>query len=110
MQPGRLRKEAVPYQQRRAELRKILRDRRDLLNFSRKELAARSGVSASTIQAIEDGRVIDPGLFTVISLGVALRIDLGPMMRSLTGPIDPQPINEPGETATAADEGSSAVQ
>jgi transcriptional regulator with XRE-family HTH domain len=109
MQPGRLRKEDVPYQERREELRKILRSRRDLLKFSRKELSARSGVSASTIQAIEDGRVVDPGLFTVISLGVALRIDLGPMMSSLTRPIDPQLINEPGETAPAADDASSAV-
>ena len=110
MQPGRLRKEAVPYQERCEELRRILRSRRELLKFSRKELSARSGVSASTIQAIEDGRVVDPGLFTVISLGVALRIDLGPMMRSLTRPIDPQPINEPGATAPAADDASSAAQ
>ncbi|QZT57115.1 helix-turn-helix domain-containing protein [Mycolicibacterium austroafricanum] len=103
MQPGRPRKEDVPYQERRAELRKILKSRRELLKYSRKELSARSGVSASTIQAIEDGRVVDPGLFTVISLGVALRIDLGPMMRSLTGPIDPQPLIEPAETPTSVD-------
>jgi len=81
--------------ERSIELRSLLKQQRhEVLKISRIELAARSGVRASTIQAIEGGRVNDPGLFTVIALGIALQIDLGSMMRSLTGPIRPKPLND----------------
>lgn len=99
MSAGRIRKEDLPYLERRGELSEVLKRQRELLKFSRKELSARAGVSAATIQAIEKGGVKDPGLFTVIALGIALRIDLGPMMRSLTGPIRPVPLTEPPAAA-----------
>ncbi len=51
-------------------------------------------MSVSTIRAIEEGRTVDPGLFTVISLAVALQIDLGPMMTSVTGPIRHKPLHD----------------
>lgn len=103
MQRGRTCQKDLPYQERREALRLLLGHRRKLLKFSRKELSARSGVSASTIQAIEEGRVVDPGFFTVIALGVALRIDLSPMMRSLTGPISPQPLVDSAPTGRDSD-------
>ncbi|SKR11087.1 Uncharacterised protein [Mycobacteroides abscessus subsp. abscessus] len=77
----------------------MLKRQRELLKLSRRELSARSRVSAATIQAIEGESVKDPGLFTVIALGVALQIDLGSMMRSLTEPIQPQPLVEPPASA-----------
>lgn len=88
MSRGRRPRTEFKYAERSGQLRRVLKEQRvNILKISRSELTARSGVSESTIQAIEDGRVLDPGVFTVVALGVALRIDLGPMMGSLTGPI-----------------------
>lgn len=83
---------------RSGQLRDVLmKQRSKVLNISRAELAERSGISASTIRAIEEGRTLDPGLFTVISLAVALNLDLGRMMTSLTGPINPKPLHTTAE-------------
>ncbi|MFB9073179.1 helix-turn-helix domain-containing protein [Citricoccus parietis] len=85
---GRRSKGTFPYAERSLELGRLLKsERQHVLKISRRELAERSGVAESSIQAIEDGRTLEPGLFTVISLGVALGLDLGDMMRSLTGAV-----------------------
>lgn len=85
---------------RSGQLREVLlRQRHQVLNISRAELAERSGISASTIRAIEEGRTLDPGLFTVISLAVALNLDLGRMMTSVTGPISPRPLHAAAESS-----------
>ncbi|MDR7188149.1 hypothetical protein J2Y46_000965 [Microbacterium sp. BE35] len=53
-------------------------------------------MSASNIQAIEDGRTLDPGLFTVVQLAVAMHLDLSAVMRSLDGPLPPVPLHPHG--------------
>ncbi|WP_082965517.1 helix-turn-helix domain-containing protein [Gordonia sp. 852002-51296_SCH5728562-b] len=97
MPAGRHSRADFKHESRSQELRLALRKQRsEVLKISRSELAARSGVSASTIQAIESGRAKEPGVFTVVSLAVALNLDLGPMMRSLTAPIRLRPlVSEP---------------
>jgi len=83
---GRHRKGEFPFTDRSQELARVLkRQRKEVLNISRKELASRAHVAESSIQAIEDGRTREPGLFTVISLAVALDLDLSEMMKSLRG-------------------------
>ncbi|MFE6735574.1 helix-turn-helix domain-containing protein [Microbacterium sp. NPDC057650] len=67
--------------------------RRDVLKISRSELARRSGISASSIQAIEDGRTVDPGLFTVARLAVTMHLDLSAVMRTLEGPLKVAPLH-----------------
>lgn len=85
---GRRSKQDSPYLERSKELRELLlRQRVEVLKISRKELSLRAGVSQGTIQAIEKGQVTEPGLFTINSLGVALQLDLGGMMSSISGPI-----------------------
>lgn len=93
---GRRKKDEFAFKTRSLELSQVFRRQRsEVLNISRKELSERSHVAESSIQAIEDGRTVEPGLFTVISIAVALDLDLGEMMRSLTGPI-PQKRISPG--------------
>ncbi|WP_394255873.1 helix-turn-helix domain-containing protein [Pseudoclavibacter helvolus] len=66
---GRYRRDDFPFKDRSWELAQILkRQRREILKISRRELASRAHVAESSIQAIEDGRTREPGLFTVISL------------------------------------------
>ncbi|WP_120494695.1 helix-turn-helix domain-containing protein [Microbacterium phyllosphaerae] len=92
---GRHPKAAFPYAMRSGNLRDVLlHQRSQVLKISRTELATRSRVSVSTIRAIEEGRTLDPGLFTVISLAVALNLDLGQMMTSVTGPIRARPLHD----------------
>lgn len=92
---GRRPKSEFAYSMRSDRLRTVLlNQRKKVLHLSRAELSERASVSVSTIRAIEEGRTVDPGLFTVISLAVALQIDLGPMMTSVTGPIRHKPLHD----------------
>lgn len=92
--PGRRPRSEFSHLERSAAVREALRDQREnVLKISRAELAKRSGVAASSIQAIEDGRTLDPGLFTVVSLAVALHIDLSDVMLSLQGPVRVRPLH-----------------
>lgn len=65
----------------------------EVLKISRTELARRSHVSASNIQAIEAGRTLDPGVFTVVQLAVAMHLDISAVVRSLDGPLNPKPLH-----------------
>jgi transcriptional regulator with XRE-family HTH domain len=67
--------------------------RTNILKISRSELARRSGIAASSIQAIETGRTLDPGLFTVTRLAVTMHLDLSAVMRSLEGPLNVKPLH-----------------
>lgn len=88
---------------------KLLHDQRvNVLKISRHELSARTGVSASNIQAIETGRTVEPGLFTVISIAIGLNLDLSEMMRSKTGPLRPRPLS-PVEQPPAENIGSATA-
>ena len=102
---GRARKSVSPHRARSWALSALLRHQRtEVLKISRTELSRRSGVSTSNIQAIEDGRTIEPGLFTVIALAVALNLDLGPMMRSVTGPVRATPLAPSGVAEQSRDQ------
>lgn len=90
--PGRLSRSEFRFQKRSRELGRVLEERRHLLKFSRSELSERSRISPAAIQAIEKNTTQDPGLFTVIALAVALNLDLGDMMRSLTVPVKAKDI------------------
>ncbi|WP_094764334.1 helix-turn-helix domain-containing protein [Luteococcus japonicus] len=85
------------FRERGIQLGELLREQREeVLKISRRELAARSQVSAATIQAIETGRVVEPGIFTVAALAVALQIDLSPAVQSLTAPLQRRPLHSDG--------------
>ncbi|MFG6402454.1 multiprotein-bridging factor 1 family protein [Microbacterium sp. P04] len=86
---GRLKSAELPYLERSPQLCAVLRKTREQANFSRNELAVRSGVKASTIQKIEDGNSANPGIFTVAALAVALDLDLSDLLRRRTGPLKP---------------------
>jgi len=59
--------------------------RQAVVKVSRPELSVRSGVSAAQIKAIEDGVTVEPGVFTVAALAIALDLDLTDLMRQRAG-------------------------
>ena len=63
----------VPYR----PIAENLRTCREAIGLSRAELAKRSDVSFSTIRSIEEGRVTDPLIDTVVYLARALGITMG---------------------------------
>lgn len=66
----------------------LLRRRVEPPRLSRRELSEMSGVSASNIQAIETGRVTEPGLFTIVTMATALELDISRAFRSLHSPLE----------------------
>jgi transcriptional regulator with XRE-family HTH domain len=57
-----------------ARLGLVLRRQREQAGMTRAELASRATVAMNTVMAIEQGRVADPGFFTVAALGRGLQI------------------------------------
>lgn len=90
---GRRRTEDLPYLQRSSDLCAAILDARKKAKFTRNELAARSGVNASTIQKIEDRKSANPGIFTVAALAVALDLDVTDLLRKRTGPLKPAKLS-----------------
>jgi hypothetical protein len=91
---GRAKRTSFPFVERSQQLSSALHHQRaNVLKISRAELSRRSGVSASNIQAIEDGRTLDPGLFTVVQLAVAMHLDVSAVMKSLHGPLRTAPLH-----------------
>ncbi|MGH3767888.1 MAG: helix-turn-helix domain-containing protein [Pseudonocardiaceae bacterium] len=74
--PNRPTRTSSPHRQEAAQLTELLRNRRGELGLSQQELAVRAGLSIGTVRAIESGRTIDPGLFTIIKVVDALQLDL----------------------------------
>lgn len=64
-----------------------IRDRRGQLGLSRPLLAEKTNMSKNTLMAIEQGRVADPGIFTVASLIGVLGVSLDALAQlATTGP------------------------
>lgn len=59
-----------------AALARLLRTRRECLQWSRDRLGRATGLSVDTVRAIETGRVREPGFFTVVAMARALGIDM----------------------------------
>jgi transcriptional regulator with XRE-family HTH domain len=53
-------------------------------NLSRDQLAERSGVSADTVQSLEQGRVTNPTLRTVLRLASGLGVTGGELIEGLS--------------------------
>lgn len=107
---GRRSKAEFPFKSRSLELSRLLHAQRvQVLKISRRELSSRSQIAVSSIQAIEEGRTLEPGLFTVISLGVALDLDLGDMMRTLTGPVATRSLRPHSDGSAGSRSGGAKV-
>lgn len=77
---GRVRREANPHRFAAAALRDLLKQRRVDLGLSQQTLAARAGVAFGTIRALESGRTVDPGLFTIVRIIEALELNLADVL------------------------------
>ncbi|WP_370544352.1 helix-turn-helix domain-containing protein [Frondihabitans sp. VKM Ac-2883] len=69
--------------------------------ISQLELARRAGVSVGTVRQIEKNVVKEPGLFTIIDIAVALRLDLSEMMTTKTGPLRARTIRKKDDQGTS---------
>jgi transcriptional regulator with XRE-family HTH domain len=99
---GRRKRENSLFQERSSQLRELLRHQREsVILISRKELAARSGVPASSIRAIETGTTLEPGVFTVAAIAIALNLDIAEVVRSRSGSLSQRPLTggAPGDLA-----------
>lgn len=110
---GRHKLEHMTTLHRSQDMREALVRARTLpVKISRAELAARSGVSESTIEKIESGKSANPGVFTLAALAVALDLDVSDLLRQRTGPLRPRPLGRPGaaralkNAAESSEEGS----
>lgn len=72
---GRARREDSAHLARSERLREALRGARRERGLSQQDLAARAGVAIGTVRAVETGRVVEPGFFTVLALAAALELD-----------------------------------
>ncbi|HZM84903.1 MAG TPA: helix-turn-helix transcriptional regulator [Candidatus Limnocylindrales bacterium] len=73
---GRTRREDSPYREQAAALAARLRHARTNIGYTQEQLAVQAGVAVSTLRKIEDGRVVEPGYFTVLALATALGLSL----------------------------------
>lgn len=73
--PNRARRAASPYQERSVRLREALRNARRRSGLSQQELATRAGLAIGTVRAVESGRVVEPGFFTVLAIADVLDLD-----------------------------------
>jgi transcriptional regulator with XRE-family HTH domain len=60
-----------------------LRRRRTALGLTRESLSNRASISKNTIMAIEQGKVADPGFFTVAALASTLRARLDDLLQDI---------------------------
>lgn len=74
--PNRATRENSPYRERSERLIEALRAARLGADLSQQELAERARVSIGTVRAIETGRTVEPGYFTVLALAETLHLDL----------------------------------
>lgn len=72
---GRARREDSTHLAQSARLRDALRGARRERGISQQDLAVRAGVAIGTVRAVESGRVVEPGFFTVLALADALQLD-----------------------------------
>lgn len=73
--PNRARRQDSPYLQRSSRLRDALRAARRGSGLSQQDLATRAGLAIGTVRAVESGRVIEPGFFTVLAIADVLKVD-----------------------------------
>lgn len=74
--PNRPTREVNPHREEAARLARELKSRREDFKLSQQALAVRAGIAIGTVRALESGRTVDPGLFTIINVVRALELRL----------------------------------
>jgi DNA-binding XRE family transcriptional regulator len=86
---GRARREDSSHLARSERLREALRGARRQSGISQQDLASRAGVAIGTVRAVESGRVVEPGFFTVLALADVLGLDAVAASDTGSGQVDP---------------------
>jgi DNA-binding XRE family transcriptional regulator len=73
---GRTKREESRFRERAAIMAAKLRSIRVDKGLTQEQLANRAQVAVSTLRKIESGRVVEPGLFTMLSIAAALGVSL----------------------------------
>jgi len=74
--PNRATRAASPHRSRAEGLAYLLRQRRLEMQLSQQALAHRAGIAIATLRAIESGRTVEPGFFTIVELAAVLEIGI----------------------------------
>ena len=74
--PNRPTRDVNPHREEAARLGRELKSRREDFKLSQQALAERAGIAIGTVRALESGRTVDPGLFTIINVVRALELQL----------------------------------
>jgi len=73
--PGRRKREESRHLEQSSRLSDAFRKARREQDLSQQELATRASVAIGTVRAVESGRVVEPGFFTVLALARVLGVD-----------------------------------
>lgn len=84
--PGRHSRQNSEWRDESIKMAQTLRQARKGRGLTQEDLAVQSGVKLSSLRAIEDGRVTEPGIFKVVLLAKALSIDLNDLLRNVHPP------------------------
>lgn len=98
--PNRPSRASSPHRFKAEGLAQLLRQRRLELHLSQQSLAQQAGIAIATLRAIESGRTVEPGFFTIVELMMAL--DLG--VEDALGRVGQRLRDEAASTADAVQE------
>lgn len=80
--PNRASRESSRYRDHARHLASTLKTARQRQALSQQELAQRANVAIGTVRAIEAGRTVEPGFFTVLALAHALDMDMPTLLQA----------------------------
>lgn len=81
--PNRASRESSRYRDHARHLASTLKAARQQQALSQQELAQRANVAIGTVRAIEAGRTVEPGFFTVLALAHALNMDVPALLQAV---------------------------
>jgi transcriptional regulator with XRE-family HTH domain len=88
--PNRASRESSRYRDQARHLASTLKAARRDRALSQQDLAQRANVAIGTVRALEAGRTVEPGFFTVLALAQALNMDIPSLLAAAQpGPSPP---------------------
>jgi transcriptional regulator with XRE-family HTH domain len=87
--PNRASRESSRYRDHARHLASTLKSARQQQALSQQELAQRANVAIGTVRALEAGRTVEPGFFTVLVLAHALDMDIPTLLEAAQPSLQP---------------------
>ena len=81
--PNRASRESSRYRDHARQLASTLKTARQQQALSQQDLAQLANVAIGTVRALEAGRTVEPGFFTVLALAYALNLDVPTLLQAV---------------------------